>query len=121
MGKILIAEDDPSTCKVLTKILEPMGHQVFISPNGRHAWETLRVNPTIPLLITDVMMPEMDGRQLVGVIRGHSEYRDLPIIIMSAVVGPKEVANLLDMGATLFMPKPLNVADVRENVARCLE
>ena len=121
MAKILIAEDDPATRYILAKTVEKMGHIAIFSPNGRHAWETLQVNPDIRLLITDVMMPEMDGRQLIGVIRGNEDFRDLPVIIISAVIGPKAIHDLLQIGATFFLPKPLDYKEVIHYVARYLE
>ncbi|MBI9076746.1 MAG: response regulator [Desulfatibacillum sp.] len=121
MAKILIAEDDLITRKVLYKIVEGMGHSVIMSPNGRHAWETLETNSDIAMLITDVMMPEMDGRELIELVRGKEEYQNLPIIIISAVVGPKAVANLLKMGATLFLSKPLKVDETRKYIERWVE
>ncbi len=121
MAKILIAEDDLITRKVLFKIVEGMGHSVIMSPNGRHAWETLETNSDVSMLITDVMMPEMDGRELIELIRGKEAYADLPIIIISAVVGPKAVANLLKMGATLFLSKPLKVDETRKYIERWVE
>ncbi|ACL05608.1 response regulator [Desulfatibacillum aliphaticivorans] len=121
MAKILIAEDDLITRKVLYKIVEGMGHSVIMSPNGRHAWETLETNPDISMLITDVMMPEMDGRELIELVRAREEFQNLPIIIISAVVGPKAVANLLKMGATLFLSKPLKVDETRKYIERWVE
>ncbi|SHI92616.1 Response regulator receiver domain-containing protein [Desulfatibacillum alkenivorans DSM 16219] len=121
MAKILIAEDDLITRKVLYKIVEGMGHSVIMSPNGRHAWETLETNPDISMLITDVMMPEMDGRDLIELVRAREEFQNLPIIIISAVVGPKAVANLLKMGATLFLSKPLKVDETRKYIERWVE
>lgn len=121
MAKILIAEDDPTAARILTRVVERMGHWGFVSPHGRHAWEALLANPDIDLLVTDVMMPEMDGRQLVRVCRGHTQVSTMPIIIMSAVVTPREISDLLDLGVTWFMAKPLDVKLVREAIDRCLE
>lgn len=121
MIKVLIAEDDVVTQKLVVKIVEDMGHVAIVSPNGKHAYETLKANDDIGLLISDMMMPEMDGRQLIQTLRGESDLEHLPIIIMSAVVGIKQISDLLDLGASLFQPKPLDLAELKENITSCLE
>ncbi len=93
-----------------------MSHQVLISPDGRHALASLECNPGIELLITDMVMPEMDGRALINAVRerGHK----LSIVIMSAVVGVRGIADLLDHGASFFLPKPVKLSELREYVDR---
>ncbi len=121
MTKILIVEDDADTQQLTSKKIEGMGLIAFISPNGKHAYETLRVNQDIRLLITDIMMPEMDGKQLIQILRGDYQLRDLPIIIMSSVVGLKEISHLLKMGATLFLRKPVVPSELGEAITKCLK
>jgi len=104
----------------MKRIVSKAGHDVVVSPNGRHAWETMSVTPDIDMLITDVMMPEMDGRELIRLARASEEWAQLPILIISAVVGPKAISELLDHGATLFLPKPVMPEDLLESMERCL-
>ncbi|OIQ52120.1 hypothetical protein BerOc1_00593 [Pseudodesulfovibrio hydrargyri] len=120
MAKILIAEDDRISQKLAAKIVEELGHTAFVSPHGKHAYETLMANNDIDLLLTDIMMPEMDGQQLIKTLRGDQQFNDLPIIIMSAVVGISDISNLLKLGATLFLAKPLERAELQGYIARCL-
>lgn len=120
MAKILIAEDDPPTQIIVIKTIEKLGHFGFISPNGEHALEALQAPNSFNLLITDIMMPKMDGRQLIQNLRGCTKFHDLPIIIMSAVVSFKEISGILDLGASYFQPKPLNVNDLKENIRKSL-
>lgn len=119
MAKILIAEDDRVSQKLAASLVENEGHAAFVSPNGRHAYEALKVN-SFDLLLTDIMMPEMDGRQLILALRGDATLRRLPVIIMSAVVGVGEIAELLKTGATFFLAKPLSAKDLREYLQRGL-
>ena len=121
MVKILIAEDDAVTQKMVSRVVEDMGCVAIISPNGKHAYETLKVNEDISLLISDIMMPEMDGKQLIQTLRGDTGFKDLPIIIMSAVVGIKQIADLMDLGASMFQPKPLDMNELKMNITSCLE
>ena len=120
MAKILIAEDETISQKVAKKMVEKSGHTVYISPNGRHAYETLKSNQDFELLITDFMMPEMDGRELVVAVRNDLKYQKLPIVIMSAYITVKEISDLLEKGATAFQAKPLNENALLEVVNRYL-
>ncbi len=120
MAKILIAEDDATTQILVAKYVEKMGHSAFISPHGRHAYETLIANKDFNLLVSDIMMPEMDGRQLIKTIKGNSSLRDLPIIIISAVIGVSDISDLLELGANFFLQKPMKREDFEEYVNRCL-
>jgi CheY-like chemotaxis protein len=120
MAKILIAEDDRISQKLAAKIVEELGHTAFVSPHGTHASETLMANNDFDLLLTDIMMPEMDGQQLIKTLRGDQQFNDLPIIIMSAVVGISDISNLLKLGATLFLAKPLEREELQDYITRCL-
>lgn len=120
MKKILIAEDDRISQKLAAKIIEEMGHMPFVSPNGEHAYEALTNNNNFDLLITDIMMPKMDGQQLIKTLRGDQQFMNFPIIIMSAVVGVSDISNLLELGASLFLPKPLDRKEVQNYVERCI-
>lgn len=121
MQKVLIVEDEESIRSTITMILEDMDLIVFQSPNGRHALETLKVNDDINLVITDMVMPEMDGRELIREIHDDESINNMPILIISGYVGMKEIADLLRLGATMFIPKPLKSDELREGVERCLE
>ena len=120
MAKILIAEDDRISQLLALKIVEEMGHTAFVSPHGRHAYEALMACNDFDMLLTDIMMPEMDGQQLIKTLREDHQYADFPIVIMSAVVGLAEISNLIKMGATFFLPKPLDSAEIQDYISRCL-
>ncbi|MDC0335968.1 response regulator [Pseudodesulfovibrio sp.] len=120
MGKILIAEDDRISQKLAVKIVEELGHTAFVSPHGKHAYEALTACNDFDLLMTDIMMPEMDGQQLIKTLRGDQQFKDFPIVIMSAVVGMNDISNLLKLGATLFLAKPLDRKELQSYISRCL-
>jgi CheY-like chemotaxis protein len=121
MKKVLIAEDDPTNQKIIAKFVDRMGFISIVSPNGRHAYETLSAYNNINLVVTDIMMPEMDGRQLIQTIRGNTNFKKLPIIIISAVLGVSDISDLLEIGATYFLAKPIKRNDFEEYVHRCLK
>mgnify|MGYP000962565346 CR=1 FL=1 len=118
--KILIAEDDPTTRCLLVDIIEEMGMAAVGCSNGRRALETLYDNPDVALLITDVMMPEMDGRLLVQIIRGNKQFDTLQIIMISAVAGTRDLENVLSLGQVSFLAKPLSVVQVQAKIKELL-
>jgi CheY-like chemotaxis protein len=121
MARILIAEDDPMVRRTITKGLAPLQHDLLFVSDGIHAVDILRCNPCFDLLITDISMPLLDGRQLVGTIAHDKSLCDLPVLIMSGVVGVNEISDLLELGASAFLAKPLNMKALREDVTNCLE
>ena len=121
MPKVLIAEDDPVSRKKLVRSVENSGCMVIQCSNGRRACETLADNPDIDLLITDVIMPDMNGKQLIRVIRGHERFANLPVLIISGVVDAEEVESLLRLGNSHFLSKPVRPKKLTELVAHILK
>ncbi|MBM4130123.1 response regulator [bacterium] len=121
MARILIAEDDPAVRRSIAKGLATLRHELLFVSDGIHAIDILRCNPGFDLVVTDISMPLLDGRQLVGTLARDPSLGDLPVLIMSGVVGARDVADLLELGAARFLAKPLNMAVLREDVTHCLE
>lgn len=86
---ILLVEDDPSTQKIMSILLEYEGHQVTCASNGQAALRLLATK-TPDLIITDYMMPEMNGEELIRRVRTDVACRRIPILLMSAHL-PKSV------------------------------
>jgi len=120
MAKVLIAEDDPISQRFVAAIVERMGHCALVSPNGRHAWEALCAENRFDLLITDIMMPGMDGTTLISTLRGDARFKTLPVVVMSAFIGVNEISGLLSIGASWFMAKPVERGVLEEYVKRAL-
>jgi CheY-like chemotaxis protein len=106
--KVLIADDDVVTRKVLHKALSNAGYWVLLASDGLRAKAMMDDNPEIDLLITDVLMPGLDGRELVQSLRQDPRFEQLPMIIMSATVSIREINNLLELGASRFLAKPVS-------------
>lgn len=103
---VLIAEDNPDITKLLHLALRK-NFKVVAAPNGARAFELLeRFNPD--LVITDLMMPEVDGMELTRMIRDDDQYKHLPIIMLSARDGVEE--EMLERGhpANAYMAKPFS-------------
>lgn len=120
MAKVLIAEDDPISQRFVSTIVERMGHSAFVSPNGRHAWEALCAENRFGMLITDIMMPVMDGTTLIRNMRMDERFKEMPVVVMSAFIGVSDISSLLSIGATWFVAKPVERKALEEYLTRVL-
>ena len=103
--KILIAEDSPTQASQLRYILERRGYEVAVAANGRIALDMVReFGPG--LIISDVVMPEIDGYQLCNAVKNDLGLRDLPVILVTTMSDPLDVIRGLECGADNFVVKP---------------
>lgn len=117
MKTILLVEDEFGIATALTLILEDEGYRVFSAANGRKALD--RMGEIAPdLVVTDFMMPVLDGAALGQALRADPDWKDIPIVMMSAV--PEEsVAKRFD-GYTAFLRKPFTLPGFLGLVTRIL-
>ena len=103
--EILIAEDSPTQAQHLQHILEQQGYHVVITANSQLALEAVRRRkPT--LIISDVVMPEMDGYELCRRVKSDSSLSDIPIILVTTLSDPEDVIRGLECRADNFILKP---------------
>jgi CheY-like chemotaxis protein len=113
--KILVVDDDPRNLFVITAALEQNQAHIFNALNGRRAMEMLE-HTSVDLIITDIMMPEMDGYQTIAAIRANPRLTSIPIIALTAKAMPEDKKNILEMGADDYLAKPVDY-DVLCNMA----
>ena len=108
-SRILLV-DDSSTIRAVTKyLLEKQGHTVVVAEDGVKGWETLnRISSEIDMVITDINMPHMDGRQLVGLIREEKKFRLIPVVVSTTISEKESIKLLLNMGADDYIIKPFS-------------
>jgi CheY-like chemotaxis protein len=121
MAEILVVDDDPVSLKLLRGILGNAGHHVICATDGIKALSILEDNPQIDMLITDVLMPHLDGRELVAAVQRNPSRNELPTIIMSANVKVSEIVRLLEGGASRFLAKPIQARRLLQEVEACLK
>lgn len=102
---ILIAEDSPTQAQRLRLILEQQGYQVSAAANGRLALEMAQQCPPT-LIISDVVMPEMDGYELSRQVKADPRLEDIPVILVTTMSDPQDVIRGLECGADNFVLKP---------------
>jgi CheY-like chemotaxis protein len=112
--RVLVVEDDVRNVFALSNVLEPKGVQVSIARNGREALDILarssqEPSARIDLVLMDIMMPEMDGLTAMREIRKRSEWKNLPIIALTAKAMADDHDKSLAAGANDYISKPLDV------------
>ncbi len=104
--KTLIVDDVPQNRAMLMDALHPLGFEVFDVKNGQECLEQLdSIKPD--LIVMDVMMPVMDGREATRRIRNWPEFARIPIIVVTASASPEDEAKSYAAGANAFLPKPI--------------
>ncbi|HET9912442.1 MAG TPA: response regulator [Anaerolineales bacterium] len=116
-GPILIVEDVPNVLELLEVTLRFKGYAVLTAHNGEEALETIaRQRPV--LIITDILMPKMDGYAFVQKLRLNPDTRPIPVVFLSATyVTPEDKEFALSLGAARFMEKPIDTEDFLLTVA----
>jgi len=117
--RILVAEDDPAILRQIAFNLESGGYQVETATTGVEAFRRLMANRP-DLLITDIMMPEMDGYELVASLRADEGLADLPVIMLTAKTLDSDIAQGYNSGTDLYLTKPFNPVELISFVQRIL-
>lgn len=116
--RALVADDEPHIRRVLTTLLESADFEVEAVPNGIQALEQLRSNTRYDILVTDLMMPEMDGLTLLTETRKLPDRDGIPILMLTAKGQDADCQEAYRRGASDFMTKPFSpkklIARVRE-------
>jgi diguanylate cyclase (GGDEF)-like protein len=105
--RILLVEDDRSMKLLYKNLLEKAGHEVTTADNGRAALDLVQKNPP-QLIITDWMMPEMDGIKLSGEIRKNKDWDQIYIIIVTSQEGTDRLVEAFEAGVDDYISKPIN-------------
>ena len=116
--KILVVDDDAIVVKSCKRILEAEGFEVLTVPSADEALETIK-KYDFDLLLIDVKMPKHDGMFLMGEIK--KDLPDMPIIVMSGYPTPETVADVLELGATQFIPKPFRPDELIKTIHQVIQ
>ena len=104
--RILVIDDDPAMQELIRAILERWGFELITALNVASAVEILRQKPLPDLVLLDMMLPDIDGLELLRQIRETKVFDNLPVIIVSAMADSDRIRKGLDMGADRYITKP---------------
>ena len=103
--EILIVEDSPTQAERLRRLIQSMRYQARVAANGRLALESIRASKP-HLVLSDIVMPEMDGYELCRQIKNDPLLRDVPVILVTSLTDPKDIIRGIESGADNFIRKP---------------
>ena len=119
-GTILIADDNRVNRLLLARGLEQEGHTVAFAEHGAEALDLLRQQP-FDLMLLDVLMPELDGYEVLAKLKDDPHLRDIPVIVTSALDEIDSVVRCLEMGAEDYLTKPVNAVLLNARIGASLE
>jgi len=115
--KVLIAEDDAVSRRILRSMVEGLGHECLAANDGLEAWETYQSTADIDVVISDWMMPDMDGLELCRRVRAFERARYTFFIILTALKGSGRLLEGLRAGADEYLTKPIDREQLQARLA----
>ena len=119
-SRILIVDDEPANLKLLETMLVQRGYEVVQAENGKNALERI-LEQRIDLILSDVMMPEMNGFEMCRGIKRHEKYRNIPVVLITALTAKEDRIKGIEAGAEDFLSKPFDQAEVLARIRMLLE
>lgn len=117
---ILCVDDEPMNLNLLNALLVPHGYEVIIASNGGDALRTIEEQP-VDLILLDVMMPGMNGFEVCGKIKENEQFRNIPIVMITALTLKEDRVRSIETGADDFISKPIDSSEVLARVRMLLK
>jgi signal transduction histidine kinase len=119
-GLLLVVDDDANNRDVLSRRLTHQGHVVKTADSGREALELMR-GTAFDLVLLDIMMPDMDGYEVLGQIKADGLLQHIPVIMISALNELQSVVRCIEIGAEDYLAKPFDPTLLKARIGACLE
>jgi DNA-binding response OmpR family regulator len=119
-ARVLVAEDDPVTCRFLASLLDAKGYEVLTAGDGRDALD-LAVRQRPDLIICDLVLPYRDGLDVLRALRRDERVARIPVVILSMRDREEDIVRGLEMGADDYVVKPFNARELVARVRKQLE
>ena len=118
MGDVLVVEDDPIVSSLISHVLTRRGFAVQVVANGREAHDRLQAGTRPKVVVLDVMLPFVDGFELLDQIRRSPTWRDVPIVMLTSKSQERYVVRAFDAGVNDYIVKPFRPAEFVARVHR---
>jgi class 3 adenylate cyclase len=119
-GRILVVDDDEANRDVLSRRVRSQGAEVEVAASGKEALEILRTG-TFDAVLLDVMMPDMNGYQVLKEMKADTSLRDIPVVMISALNQVESTVRCIQLGAEDYLTKPFDPTLLRARLGACIE
>jgi len=120
MKKKVLLVDDIKEFRSLVKIILSGSYDVVTAADGEDALKIIENGLYPDVIVTDLMMPRVDGYQLINKIKSGDSFRNIPVIVLSNIDGAKEQKALKERGVSGYIIKPFNIQELREGLSQSL-
>ena len=111
--RVLVADDDPAILRLVTAIVEKEGFEVVQAKDGKEAYKLLQESEAFEAAIFDVVMPYIQGTELVKFMQEDKKLASIPVIMMTAEQNPRLSSDSFAAGAVAFLPKPFTTSQLK--------
>jgi DNA-binding response OmpR family regulator len=118
--RILIIDDDPAIQNVVQMLLARIGCETVAAGTANDGAVVLRQHPLPDLVLLDLMLPDVDGLELLRQMRAKATFDALPVVILSALADPEQIRRGLELGADRYITKPYLAANLTQTVTEVL-
>ncbi len=119
-AKILLVDDDRQTRLKLGRSLEAQGHTVTAADGGQTALDILATEP-FDVILLDILMPEMDGFEVLQTLKANARLSDIPVIVVSALEDAESEEKCKRLGAHVYMTKSVDPGILNARINECLD
>ena len=116
-----MVEDEEQIAFILRFILEREGFKVIVAPDGRAAQQIIERDPPPALVLLDVMLPFVDGHQILACVKASDGWKNVPVMMLTAKSQEKDIVRALDAGAADYLVKPFKPEELRARVKRLVK
>lgn len=106
LRRVLVADDDPAILRLVTTLVEKEGYSVVTARDGGEAYKILQSDANFSAAVFDVVMPGIEGPELVRYMKSEKRLMSIPVVMMTAEQNPKLSSDSFAAGAVVFLPKP---------------
>lgn len=117
---VLVVDDNSMNRDLLSRYLKRQGLEVITAENGIQALEMVNSQP-FDLVLLDILMPGINGYQVLKRLKSQKAWRDIPVIMISALKDMEGVVKCIELGADDYLPKPFNPVVLKARISNCLE
>jgi two-component system response regulator MtrA len=120
-ARVLVADDDPAILRLVKAIVEKEGFTVVPARDGKEAYKLLQSGEPFAAAIFDVVMPYIQGTELVRYMQSEKRLMKIPVLMMTAEQNPRLSSDSFSAGAVAFLPKPFTTSQLQTMLRMCVQ